>query len=186
MSVIQNKLSVCLPNWQKIGASEKLLQWVKFGVPVPFWAVPLKIFEKNPKFCVAHQRFIQGEIKSLLSKGAIEKCVVKPDYISPLNVVPKKHGKYRLIHNLRKLNENIVAPKFRHEDIRTTVELLDFDDNICTLDIKDCFHHIPVHKDFMKYLGFKFEGKFYRWCVLPFGLSISPYYCSKFIRPIIG
>ena len=105
--------------------------------------------------------------------------------ISPLNVVPKKGGKLRLITNLRALNQNINLRTFRSEDIRLTSEMIQQDDYINTVDLKDCFFHLPVHPSFRDFLGVFFEGKFYRWAVLPFGLNMSPYFCNKILRPIV-
>ncbi|WAR12344.1 hypothetical protein MAR_026524, partial [Mya arenaria] len=48
------------------------------------------------------------------------------------------------------------------------------------------FFHIPVHKDHQHYLAFSFQCMFYRWNVLPFGHSCSPYFFNKVLRPVIA
>jgi len=37
----------------------------------------------------------------------------------------------------------------------------------------------------MKFLCFRFKGRYYRWLVLPFGASCSPFYFCKIIREVI-
>ena len=37
----------------------------------------------------------------------------------------------------------------------------------------------------LDYLGFRWRGIYYRWCVLPFGLSCSPYYFGKTLKPVV-
>jgi hypothetical protein len=51
-----------------------------------------------------------------------------------------------------------------------------------TLDIKNGFQHVPVSITDQTYLGFKWRGQYYCWQVLPFGLSLSPYYFNKCVR----
>ena len=43
-----------------------------------------------------------------------------------------------------------------------------------TADISSAYHHIPMHSDSTRYLGFEWEGQFYQFLVLPFGLSTAP------------
>ena len=47
------------------------------------------------------------------------------------------------------------------------------------------FYHFPIHPDYRTYLGFRYGGRWYVWCRLPFGWSGSPYYFHKCIRVII-
>ncbi len=67
----------------------------------------------------------------------------------------------------------------------TTLEFIEQDDLCVTYDLKDCFQHIRVQKQYTDYLGFSWNGTYYKWLVLPFGLNISPYYCAKILRPVI-
>lgn len=182
---LESRLRDNLNNWEKIGAPTTVLEWLREGVPIKFVSKPNHTVLHNPKFSDLHRTFIRGELKRLLEKGAIERCIKKPMFVSPINVVPKKNKKYRLITNLKLLNDHIEKKSFRNEDIRTTIELVESNDDMVSLDLKDCFYHLPVHTMFRDYLGIFFEGKFYRWRVLPFGLCLSPYFCAKIIRPIV-
>ena len=131
--------------------------------------------------------FIKQEIDSLLKS----KCIVrsnfeeKPHCISGISVVPKKSGDFRLILDLRKVNAFCEPPKFSYTDINSAVEIVDPGDKLVTLDIKSGFHHIKVYPEHTKYLGFKFAGIYYKFVVLPFGLSCSPYYFHKCLRPVL-
>ena len=130
----------------------------------------------NRNFSKEEHDFVKNEIQSLLCKGCIKKLSAKPKCVSPLSVVPKKGPKkYRLIHDLRIINEKSVAPSLVYEDILTATSLCEPNDYLTTLDIKDGYHHISVHKEYRTYLGFKFESHYYEFCVLPFGLNLSCY-----------
>lgn len=184
--MVVNRLTSRLDAWSKIGTNEMVMKWIKEGVPITFKTPQISFHQKNPKFSIKHCVFIRSELKNLRSKGYIVMTDEKPFVTCPINVVPKKNGKLRLIHNLRKLNENIQLKTFKNEDIRVAIDMVETNDLFTSLDLKDCFYQIPVERKSQRYLGFQFEGKYYYWTVLPFGLNLSPYYCSKVIRPIIN
>lgn len=184
--MIVNRLSAHLDAWAKIGTNDMVMTWLKHGVPIAFKTPQKSYSMSNPKFTLKQAVFIRSELTKLKSKGYIVKSVNKPFVVSPLNVVPKKGGKSRLIHNLRKLNENVELKTFKNEDIRVAIDMIDTHDYMTSLDLRDCFFQIPVERKSQQYLGFSFEGQFYYWTVLPFGLNLSPFYCSKVIRPIIN
>ena len=84
-----------------------------------------------------------------------------------------------MITNLRKLNNHCAAPKFRNEDINTVRDLIQPNDQLVTVDVKNGFYRVSIHEDFRDYLGIYFEGVYYRWTVLPFGLNCSPHFFNK-------
>ena len=90
-----------------------------------------------------------------------------------------------MITDLRQLNSFIDTPSYRNEDIRDAVHLVKGNDKFVTLDIKDGFHHVPVASEYRDYLAFRWKGTLYRWTVLPFSLSCSPYYFNKCVRPVV-
>ena len=129
--------------------------------------------------------FIDSEIQRLLDGGAIKEVFEVPKCISPIGCVPKKSGKWRIILDLRYVNEACQAPKYQNEDIRCAMNLVQSDDQLITLDISNGFLHVPVHEEHQTYLGMQWKGRMYMWMVLPFGLSSSPYFFAKTLRPVI-
>ena len=172
--------------WENIDAPDYVIQWIKNGVSIPI-KDEVKPFElQNHKLSSAQSVFIDQEITRLLLNDYIEQCPYKPKCISPIGCVPKKNNKFRLITDLRQLNSLCSVPKFRNEDIRDAVKFVKPGDNFVSTDIKDGFFHVPVNIDYRDYLGFRWNNQFYRWKVLPFGLSCSPYYFNKIVRPIVS
>ena len=59
-----------------------------------------------------------------------------------------------------------------------------------TFDLKSCYHHIEIHPDHQRFLGFawKFPGedsmRYFMFTVLPFGLSSAPYIFTKCLKPL--
>ena len=173
--------------WRNIVSDRTVLHWVDHGVPIPFTDAPNQgVCLPNHQLTKQQCAFVDTEISELLLSGAIEHCT-SPLHVSPLGVVPKKTGKKnRLIVDLRSLNESCKKTGFQYEDIKTVSQLIQPDDSLVTLDIKNGFHHVLIDKLFRDYLAFRWRGVTYRWKVLPFGLSASPWYFGKILRPIFA
>ena len=109
----------------------------------------------------------------------------KPHCVSPIGCVPKKNGKWRIIVDLRGVNKFCAVQRFQNEDIRTAMKLVRDEDYMISLDISNGFLHVPVRAQDQKFLGVRWRGRYYVWKALPFGLSCSPYYFAKILRPVI-
>lgn len=172
--------------WDTIQASPTVLSWIKHGVQLPFTSEPEAFEFKNKSFKKNEHEWINSEISRLAKAGAICRCTEKPHFISPISVVPKKSGDFRLIVDLRHLNQHISPPHFVNEDIDTVTELIKPGDKLVTIDIRSCFHHVPIAEDCQQYVCFKWGASYYKWKVLPFGLNCSPYFVNKVLRPFIA
>jgi hypothetical protein len=53
-----------------------------------------------------------------------------------------------------------------------------------SVDLKSGYHHVDIHPDYWKYLGFEWNGDFYVFCQLPFGLASACYVFSKIIKQL--
>jgi hypothetical protein len=169
-----------------VDPSSILLTWVKDGVQLPFLFDYIPPFElNNPLMCREHEIFINAEIQRLVESGAVERCINKPKYISPIKCVSKKgKGKYRLIIDLRRLNGYLIVPTFKYEDINLVLQQILPDDELVSVDLQNGFQHILVHPDDRDFLGFRWGENYFRFKVLPFGLACSPYYFCKILRPV--
>lgn len=132
------------------------------------------------------QKIVDLEIQALLEKGAIRRVKsLSPSYVSNIFVVPKKDGGFRPIINLKPLNRHYIsAPHFRMDTVKDVSHLLRPGDFCASIDLKDAYFHIPVHKKFHRYLRFVWKGKMYEFLVLPFGLCTAPFIFTKVTRLI--
>lgn len=172
--------------WDNINCSNTVKTWIQEGVPLPFESDnpcgPFKL--QNHHLSVSHKHFIDEELSRLIQCGAISEVYSPPQCISPLGCVSKKSGKYRLIVDLRQLNSHLLAAPFQNEDIKAVASVIQPNDLMISVDLKDGFYHVPLHPKYRTYLGVEWKRKFYVWNVLCFGLSISPYYFYKVLRPV--
>lgn len=176
--------------WCKLPAPGKPLAWFapEGGVRLPLRAQPPVWRSARQKYLTPpYRRFVEEELARLLAAAAISECDGIPPVLSPLSVVPKKTpGKFRLIVDMRYVNQYIAAPKFLYDDLRTVATLLRTGDWMCSLDLAEGFHHVPVHPVHRPLLAFEWGGRYYQFNVLPFGCSASPWAFTKAVRPVIA
>ena len=171
--------------WRDIGASNEVLSWISDGVKLPFVSSPLSYEHANRVFLKDDIEFVDSEVKKLVKNGAVSPVDFVPFCCSALFTVPKKNNKKRLVTDIHPLNVHIKTPYFKNDGIDTVCDMIQFDDKMITVDLKDGFHHVPIHNDYKKFLGFRWRGRYHVWNVCPFGLSCSPYYFNKLIRVVV-
>ena len=71
-----------------------------------------------------------------------------------------KNNKFRIITDLRRLNGYKKAPHFANESIENVIGIIEDKDCAVSVDLKNGFFHIPIHKDSQKYFGFKYNNQF--------------------------
>ncbi|CAI7765414.1 unnamed protein product [Closterium sp. NIES-54] len=103
--------------------------------------------------------------------------------INPLNVVEQK-DKCRLILDLRKVNTNLIVPKFKYEGLSRVADLAPVGDWMFSIDLKSGYHHIDIHPSCWKFLGFEFDKCTYAFRSLPFGLVTAPFVFTQLIKQL--
>ena len=147
----------------------------------------LPVISKNLTSAHQHPLVLQDKIDKEVEQGRIAGPFKTPPmhnfHISPVGVVPKADGGWRMIMHLSypplfSVNDNI-------DPIYTTVTYTSFDKVIQTIsqvgsgaviakcDIKSAFRLIRVYPGDFELLGFCFNGNYYFDKCLPFGCAIS-------------
>jgi hypothetical protein len=105
--------------------------------------------------------------------------------VSTLFGVPKRClDEIRPVINLKTINPYVKYTHFKMEGLRTVKELLLSEDWMVTVDLKDAFHHVPIHQDQQRFFRFRFEGQLYQWQAMPFGYSDAPRVFTKLMKVI--
>ena len=106
---------------------------------------------------------------------------------TPIFVIKKKSGKWRLLHDLRAINNQmqIMGPIQRGLPLLSS---LPKEWPIIIIDIKDCFFSIPLALCDSEHFAFTLPSvnneepdKRYQWIVLPQGMANSPTMCQLFV-----
>jgi len=115
---------------------------------------------------------VDTAIKELLDTGRILEVNQKPYCINPLSVANKSNGKHRLILDLGHVNKHVFKDKIKFDDWKIMNEYVNDNNYSFKFDLKQGYHHIEIHPDHQKYLGFSWviDGKlkYSVFAVLPF------------------
>lgn len=83
------------------------------------------------------------------------------------------------------LNDSLRAPYMHHvSSIDAAVAASRLGCYYSKLERKDCFLSFAIRSGDEKYLGFCFEGKYYRFRRLPHGLNIAPELCELMLSVV--
>ena len=104
-------------------------------------------------------------------------------FYSRLFLVPKKIGKYRPVINLRPLHRWI---HFKMEGIHVVRDLLAKEDYLTHIYLKDAYLVIPIHHRFHKLIRFHWEGQYFKFECLLFGLSSAPCVFTKVEKVVLA
>ncbi|KAJ8917897.1 hypothetical protein NQ315_002589 [Exocentrus adspersus] len=181
------RIHLFLEQWELLTRDPLILSWVR-GYKIPFFLKPYQIKTPNQRvFSKREKSLLQASIAELLKKGVISLCVHrKGEFLSSYFLVEKITGGYRFVLNLKSLNKFVETMHFKLENFKTVKDIIVQNCYMCTLDLKDAYYLIPIHKKYRKYLRFSFEGQLFEFNVLPFGLSTAPFVFCKLIKPILS
>ena len=106
-------------------------------------------------------------------------------YLNRLFEVPKKDlSTTRLVLDASRLNKHITPFKFKMTTVSSVRLSLREDCYMATLDLKDAYWHVPIHRAFRPFLAFSAGDRLYQFKVMPFGLNIAPRVFTRILRPV--
>lgn len=110
---------------------------------------------------------------------------------TPIFVIQKKSGKWRLLQDLRAVNKTMVPMGALQPGIPSPIAIPKGYVKL-VIDLKDCFFSIPLHPDDCKRFAFSIPitncvgpSPRFQWRVLPQGMANSPTLCQKFVAQTI-
>lgn len=82
------------------------------------------------------------------------------------------------------MNKFVEYQHFKQENLNIVLDLIQKDDFLTSIDLKDAYFSIPINSDYHKYLRFSWQGQLYQFLVLPFGLASAPRVFTKILKPV--
>lgn len=138
---------------------------------------------QNPRRLSAEQRkAVQKITDDWLKEGIIRPS--NSEYASPIVLVKKKNGDYRLCVDYRRLNKKIVRDRYPLPLMEDQLDKLSEAKVYCTLDLKDGFFHVPVGESSRRYTSFVTPDGQFEFLKAPFGLCNSPAVFQRHIRAV--
>ena len=121
-------------------------------------------------------------VNDLLKKGFIEPS--KSPYSSPVVLVKKKDGSFRLCVDYRVLNEATIKDPFPLPRIEVLLAKIGNASIFSTLDLHSGYHQIPVKPEDVPKTAFTTHNGKYQYRVMPFGLVNAPSTFSRYMADI--
>ncbi|KFQ17366.1 Putative Pol polyprotein, partial [Merops nubicus] len=145
---------------------------------------PLKGESLEQAHLLMNEQFKQGHLKLSTSP-----------WNTPIFVIKKKSGKFRLLHDLRAdrraVNDQMESMGALQRG-QTNPAMLPHQWPLLIIDLKDCFFTIHLHPDDTQRFAFTLpalnrEGpdKQFEWTVLPQGMKNSPTLCQLFVDAVL-
>ena len=191
MVKVKGNLKLNVAFWEHLGASRFIRDTIVDGYKIPFIYTPPSAHFTNNSSAILYSDFVVQAISDLLATGSVVECDSAPTVVNPLSVSVQSNGKKRLILDLRHPNYFVMKSKVRFDDAKTMLfSFVDSSQNwLFSFDIKSGYHHIDIFPPDQEFLGFSWfkDGftHFYKFTVLPFGLSTGPYIFTKVMRPLV-
>ena len=166
--------------WQAIGAESWVVTVLRDGYCVPFLDSPPPLSRTLVSFPTYRAgspgaQALRQEVDGMLAKGALE--ITRdpgPGFYSRLFLVEKASGGWRPVIDLSHLNEFVQLTLFKMKTVASVLLSVREGDFLASLDLKDVYFQIPIHRSSRKLLRFTSEVTVYQFRALCFRLSTAP------------
>ena len=173
--------------WEQLTTDYIILQSIQ-GTKLVFTDLPCQQFVPEPlSFSGVEYDSLTAEINSLFRRQIIQKTGHCPEeFISNIFYHPKKDGSFRLILNLKYLNESIEYLHFKMDTLHTAVKLIRPNCYFASIDLKDAYYSVPVRPGDRKFLKFFWGEQLYQFTCLAQGLAPAPRLFTKIMKPVFA
>lgn len=172
--------------WEKITNDKKILDIVKnCRIEFKDGLRPHQKDLQQRQFNDKELIIIDAEIEKLLRQNVIKMVDYNKDqFLSPIFLRLKKNGEYRLILNLKKLNEFIPYRHFKMDTFENALTLIARNMLMCSIDIRHAYYSIKIDEKDQIMLRFIWRGKIYQFTCCPNGISHGPLWFTKIMKPV--
>uniref|UniRef100_A0AAQ6AAX3 ribonuclease H n=1 Tax=Amphiprion ocellaris TaxID=80972 RepID=A0AAQ6AAX3_AMPOC len=151
---------------------------------------PIKIETKPHPSIVQRQYPLSKEaidgispvIEDMLKAGILRE-IDNPVCLTPIFPVKKPTSKWRLVHDLRAVNDIVQPLPAKVANPHTILNSLKSTDKFFSvIDLSNAFFSVPLHKDSQGLFAFRFKNKTYTYTRLPQGFTHSPTMYSQALQ----
>jgi hypothetical protein len=144
-------------------------------IPVSYRPYRLAYSERN---------VVRGIVQDLLNNGIIRDS--ESPYSSPILIVKKKSGEYRMCVDYHSLNAKTIKDRYPLPRVDDYLERMYDSQYFTTLDLASGYHQIKVAEDSILKTAFVTPDGHYEYLRMPFGLVNAPAVFQRAINSILG
>ncbi|KAI4473341.1 hypothetical protein M0802_016173 [Mischocyttarus mexicanus] len=142
------------------------------------------VCSKPRRLAPKERKIVTQQLDEWLGEGIIQPST--SEYSSPVVVVPKKDGTYRVCVDYRRLNEKVIRDRFPMPLIEDCLDALTQAVVFSTIDLENGFFHVKIEEDSRKFTSFVTPDGQFEFLRTPFGLCNSPASFLRFIDEVFG
>ncbi|KAJ8729978.1 hypothetical protein PYW07_017016 [Mythimna separata] len=164
-------------NTKELGCTDVLKMHIQTTTEQPVYRKPYRLsFKEN--------EIVNGKVQDLIEAGVVRESM--SDYASPVVLVKKKGGDYRLCIDYRALNACTVKDRYPLPHIDDQVTRLAGKSRFTTLDLAQGYYQVAMAEDSVHKTAFVTPSGQYEFLKMPFGLANAPAVFSRLIKVVLG
>lgn len=140
--------------------------------------------KKPYRLAYSEKKIVAKKINELLDSNIIRES--SSEYASPIILVKKKNGDFRLCVDYRSLNAITVKERFPLPHIDDQLSKLANKKVFTSLDLFSGYHHIKIHPDSIDKTAFVTPDGSYEFLRVPFGLANAPAVFMRVIQKLVN
>ena len=182
------RLKYFIKNWEKITSDKNILD-IAQKCPIEFEDGILPIQDPSSVRKVIandnHSKIIDTEIQKLLNINVIKQVEsVEGEFISTIFLRLKKNNEYRMILNLKSLNEFVEYHHFKMDTFELALNLVKPNSFMASVDLRHAYYSVPIDEQYQKFLRFIWRDTIYQYTCLPNGLASAPRLFTKLMKVV--
>ncbi|XP_043498670.1 uncharacterized protein LOC122521973 [Polistes fuscatus] len=126
------------------------------------------VYQRARRLSQSQKDIVNQQIQEWMEEGIVQPSL--SEYASPIVLVEKRDGSFRLCVDYRKLNQKIVKDRYPLPLIEDQLDQLQGANYFSTLDLKNGFFHVSIEEESRKYTAFIVPDGHYEFLKVPFGL----------------
>ena len=107
-------------------------------------------------------------------------------YNSPLLLVPKKDGSWRLVIDYRQLNKQTVPDRLPMPHFEEALTQLSGAKIFSSLDLLSGYHQVPLAEGSKPLTAFSSHSRHWQFECMPFGLTNAPVTFTRLMKHVLG
>ena len=143
------------------------------------------VYVRPRRLAYSLREYVDETIVDMEKNGIIERSTGS-GWNSPIHMVKKKNGKYRMTIDYREVNKKIRPNRFPIPRCREMFDKLTRSKYFAAFDLRAGYWNIRIAEPYRDLTTFTVKDRQYRWISMPMGLKISGNIFQRIMNEIIG